>query len=149
MAEMQPDLETASQVLDRLLDRIAARTARVGVIGLGYVGLPLLLLFEESGFEVTGFDTDPAKVDTLSRGESYIRHIGIDRIQKAFQSRRATATTKFDGLTSCDAIIVCVPTPLGDHREPDLKYIRMTAEVIAENVRLGQLIVLESTTYPG
>jgi len=149
MAKMQPDLETAPQVLDRLLERIQARTAHVGVIRLGYVGLPLLLLFEESGFEVVGFDADPAKVDALTRGESYIRHIGVDRVQQSFGSRRASATTTFDALTSCDAVIVCVPTPLGNHREPDLKYIRMTAEAIAENLRLGQLIVLESTTYPG
>jgi len=149
MAKMQHDLETAPQVLDRLLERILARTAHVGVIGLGYVGLPLLLLFEESGFEVVGFDADPAKVDALTRGESYIRHIGVDRVQQSFGSRRASATTTFDALTSCDAVIVCVPTPLGNHREPDLKYIRMTAEAIAENLRLGQLIVLESTTYPG
>src|SRR6266545_7801838 len=128
MAKMQHDLETAPQVLDRLLERIQARTARVGIIGLGYVGLPLLLLFEESGFEVVGFDADPAKVDALTRGESYIRHIGVDRVQQSFGSRRASATTTFDALSSCDAVIVCVPTPLGNHREPDLKYIRMTAE---------------------
>jgi UDP-N-acetyl-D-glucosamine dehydrogenase len=139
----------APQVLDRLLERIRTRTARVGIIGLGYVGLPLLLLFEESGFEVLGFDTDPAKVDALGRGDSYIRHIPTGRIRKAFGSRRAAATTNFDSLTSCDAVIVCVPTPLGKYREPDLKYVRMTADVIAQNLRLGQLIVLESTTYPG
>lgn len=141
--------EIQTQALDRLLDRIQQRTARVGVIGLGYVGLPLLLLFEESGFEVTGFDVDPAKVDALTRGESYIRHIGADRVRKAFGSKRANATSNFEELTSCDAIMVCVPTPLGNHREPDLKYVRMTAEAIAENLRIGQLIVLESTTYPG
>jgi UDP-N-acetyl-D-glucosamine dehydrogenase len=143
------DQTTAPQVLDRLLERIRTRNARVGVIGLGYVGLPLLLLFEESGFEVLGFDTDPEKVDALGRGDSYIRHIEVSRVRNAFVSRRATATTNFDGLTSCDAVIVCVPTPLGKYREPDLKYVRMTAEAIAQNLRLGQLIVLESTTYPG
>ncbi|HEY8133598.1 MAG TPA: nucleotide sugar dehydrogenase [Thermoanaerobaculia bacterium] len=146
---MRSDVDLAPQVLDRLLERIRTRTARVGIIGLGYVGLPLLLLFEESGFEVVGFDTDPAKVDALNGGESYIRHIGVDRIRKSFTANRASATTNFEALTSCDAMIVCVPTPLGPHREPDLKYVRMTAEVIAENLRLGQLIVLESTTYPG
>src|SRR5215210_4715654 len=148
MTATRSDIE-APQVLDRLLERIRTRTARVGIIGLGYVGLPLLLLFEESGFEVIGFDTDPAKVDALSRGDSYIRHIEVDRVRKAFGSRRAIATTNFEGLTSCDAAIVCVPTPLGKYREPDLKYVRMTAEAIAQNLRLGQLIVLESTTYPG
>ncbi len=149
MTSVRTDVEATPQALSRLLERIHARTARVGVIGLGYVGLPLLLLFEESGFEVVGFDTDPAKVDALSRGESYIRHIGAERVKKALSANRASATTKFDALTSCDAVIVCVPTPLGNHRDPDMKYIRMTAEVIAENLRLGQLIVLESTTYPG
>jgi UDP-N-acetyl-D-glucosamine dehydrogenase len=139
----------SATVLDHLLSKISQRTARVGVIGLGYVGLPLLLLFEESGFEVVGFDTAPAKVDSLARGESYIRHIGADRIRKSFGSRRASATGKFEALTSCDAVVVCVPTPLGPHREPDLKYIRVTAEAIAENLRIGQLVVLESTTYPG
>jgi UDP-N-acetyl-D-glucosamine dehydrogenase len=148
MTSSRTDVE-APQALNRLLERIRTRTARVGIIGLGYVGLPLLLLFEESGFEVLGFDTDPAKVTTLSRGDSYIRHIEGNRVRSAFASRRATATTNFEGLTSCDAVIVCVPTPLGKYREPDLKYVRMTADSIAQNLRLGQLIVLESTTYPG
>ena len=143
------EIVTEHSVLDHLLSKIHNRSARVGVIGLGYVGLPLLLLFEENGFEVVGFDTDPAKIDALTRGESYIRHIGVDRVRKSFSAHRASATTKFEALTSCDAIVVCVPTPLGDHREPDLRYIRATAEVIAANLRLGQLVVLESTTYPG
>ena len=134
---------------DALIEKIRARTARVGVVGLGYVGLPLVLLFEEAGFHVIGFDVDEEKAAKLTRGESYIRHIGIDRIQKAFGDRRAEATTDFGRLGECDAIIVCVPTPLGDHREPDLKYIRITAETIARLLRPGQVVVLESTTYPG
>ena len=132
-----------------LLDAIRDRTARVGVIGLGYVGLPLVLLFEEAGFPVIGFDTDTTKTEMLNRGETYIRHIGRERIAKAFASERAVATTHFDRLGDCDAILICVPTPLGTHREPDLKYIRITAEEIALRLRPGQLIVLESTTYPG
>lgn len=135
--------------LDELLTRIQKRTARVGVIGLGYVGLPLVLLFEEAGFAVVGFDVDETKTEALKRGESYIRHLGQDRIAKSFRDGRATATTDFDELSSCDAVIVCVPTPLGAHREPDLKYVRMTAEAIAKSLRAGQLVVLESTTYPG
>jgi UDP-N-acetyl-D-glucosamine dehydrogenase len=134
---------------DALIESIRARTARVGVVGLGYVGLPLVLLFEEAGFRVIGFDVDEEKAAKLTRGESYIRHIGIDRIQKAFSERRAEATTDFGRLGECDAIIVCVPTPLGNHREPDLKYIRITAETIARLLRPGQVVVLESTTYPG
>jgi len=132
-----------------LLSKIADRSARVGVIGLGYVGLPLALLFEESGFAVTGFDVDPAKVAALGRGESYIRHIGRERVAKAFAGKRIVATSDFARLAECDAVLVCVPTPLGRHREPDLSYIRTTADEMARRVRPGQLVVLESTTYPG
>ena len=135
--------------LDSFLEKINARTLRVGVIGLGYVGLPLVLLFEENGFPVLGFDVDPQKAEMLNAGHTYIRHIGEERVGKAFRSDRVEATTDFDRLSDCDAIIICVPTPLGPHREPDLKYIRMTAEAIAERLHRGQLIVLESTTYPG
>jgi UDP-N-acetyl-D-glucosamine dehydrogenase len=137
------------QTLEGLLEAIRTRHARVGVIGLGYVGLPLVLLFEQEGFPVIGFDVDASKAAALNRGESYIKHIGVDRIRKAFDNDRVMATTNFDRLAECDAIIICVPTPLGTHREPDLKYIRMTAESITERLRPGQLIVLESTTYPG
>ncbi|PYQ27436.1 MAG: nucleotide sugar dehydrogenase [Acidobacteria bacterium] len=141
--------ETQAAVLDQFLEKLDARTLRVGVIGLGYVGLPLVLLFEENGFPVTGFDVDPQKAEMLNSGHTYIRHIGEERVAKAFSNDRAEATTNFDRLAACDAIIICVPTPLGAHREPDLKYIRMTAETIAKHLRRGQLIVLESTTYPG
>ena len=132
-----------------LLGRIAERTAVVGVIGLGYVGLPLALLFEESGFLVTGFDIDPAKPEALHRGESYIHHIGAERVSGAFSRGRIAATTDFDRLTACDAILICVPTPLGRHREPDLSFVRTTADEVARRLRRGQLVVLESTTYPG
>ncbi len=144
-------LETSvkSATTEQLISKIHQRTATVGVVGLGYVGLPLALLFAERDFPVLGFDVDPAKVDALSRGASYIRHIGVDRVANAFLEKKAKATDDFSRLSECDAIIVCVPTPLGDHREPDLKYIRITAEVIAKHLRRGQLIVLESTTYPG
>src|ERR1041385_5434555 len=106
-----------SSALEELLEKIDSRNAVVGVIGLGYVGLPVLLLFRESGFRVIGFDVDAAKADALMRGESYIRHIGVDRVRSSFTSGRAEATTDFDRLALCDAIIICVPTPLGDHRE--------------------------------
>jgi UDP-N-acetyl-D-glucosamine dehydrogenase len=132
-----------------LLSRISIRSARVGVIGLGYVGLPLALLFEESGFPVTGFDVDPAKPEALHRGESYIRHIGKERVGKAFARGRIEASTDFDRLAECDAILVCVPTPLGRHREPDLSFVRATGDEVARRLRPGQLVVLESTTYPG
>jgi UDP-N-acetyl-D-glucosamine dehydrogenase len=132
-----------------LLDRIRSRSAVVGIIGQGYVGLPLALVFEEAGFPVRGFDVDPAKVDALNRGESYIRHIGSGRLAAAVGRGRFCATTDFDRLRECDAILICVPTPLGRHREPDLSYVHNTARAIAARLRKGQLVVLESTTYPG
>jgi len=140
---------TESPMLDALLESIRTRSARIGVIGLGYVGLPLVLLFEEAGFPVLGFDNDTKKTEMLNRGETYIRHIGRERIAKAFARENVLATADFDRLADCDAIIICVPTPLGPHREPDLQYVRATAEEIALRLRPGQIIVLESTTYPG
>jgi len=134
---------------EELLARISARSAIVGVIGLGYVGLPLALVFEEGGFPVLGFDVDPKKPEALHRGESYIKHIGPERVAAAFARGRIAATTDFVRLAECDAILICVPTPLGKHREPDISYIQKTAEAIAAVARAGQLVVLESTTYPG
>jgi UDP-N-acetyl-D-glucosamine dehydrogenase len=138
-----------TEPLEKFLSLVQSRDARVGVIGLGYVGLPLVLLFAEAGFAVTGFDVDPKKIEFLGRGESYIRHISSDRIRKAFGNSRVEATTDFSRIAACDAVIICVPTPLGTHREPDLTYVRSTAESIAPRLRHGQLVVLESTTYPG
>jgi UDP-N-acetyl-D-glucosamine dehydrogenase len=132
-----------------LMERIQTRTARVGVIGQGYVGLPLALVFREAGFPVIGFDVDPAKVEALRRGESYIKHIGPERVLASVQSGRFEATTDYDKLVGCDAIVICVPTPLGEHREPDNSYIHSTAREIAKRLRKGQLVILESTTYPG
>jgi UDP-N-acetyl-D-glucosamine dehydrogenase len=136
-------------MLKTLLDRIESKHAVVGVVGLGYVGLPLVLLFEEAGFPVIGFDIDPAKPEALRKGESYIRHIGAQRVAKAFSNGRITATTDFGRLAECDAVLICVPTPLGRHREPDLSFIRSTVCELAKTLRPGQLVVLESTTYPG
>lgn len=136
-------------MLKTLLNRIKSKHAVVGVVGLGYVGLPLALLFEEVGFPVIGFDIDPAKPEALRKGESYIRHIGAERVAKAFSNGRITATTDFGRLAECDAVLICVPTPLGRHREPDLSFIRSTVCELAKTLRPGQLIVLESTTYPG
>jgi UDP-N-acetyl-D-glucosamine dehydrogenase len=140
---IQPDL------LETFLERVAAREAVVGVVGLGYVGLPLVLIYEEAGFPVIGFDVDAEKARRLTAGDSYIRHIGPERVRKAFVGGKARAVSDFSAMSECDAIIVCVPTPLGSHREPDLRYIRITAETIAKHLRKGQLVVLESTTYPG
>jgi UDP-N-acetyl-D-glucosamine dehydrogenase len=135
--------------MNTLHEKISSRTARVGVIGQGYVGLPLALVFAEAGFPVTGFDVDPAKVAALGRGESYIKHIGAERVKRAVGSGKFHATVDLDGLRECDAILICVPTPLGLHREPDNSYIHRTAEEIVRRLRPGQLVVLESTTYPG
>jgi UDP-N-acetyl-D-glucosamine dehydrogenase len=137
---------------DRISDwkrRIAAREATIGIIGQGYVGLPLAIVFQEAGFTVTGFDLDPSKVEALNAGRSYIKHIGTERVAKAVASGKFSATTDFERLRRCDAIIICVPTPLGRHREPDMSYIHSTGEQIAARLRDGHLIVLESTTYPG
>lgn len=134
---------------ETLLSRISSREAVIGVIGLGYVGLPLALLFEESGFPVIGFDVDAKKPEALSRGESYIKHIGPERVAAAFAGGKIRATTDFDLLRDCHAVIICVPTPLGKHREPDISYIQKTADAIAERIQLGQVVILESTTYPG
>jgi UDP-N-acetyl-D-glucosamine dehydrogenase len=132
-----------------LRDRIRDRSAHVGVIGQGYVGLPLALVFREAGFTVTGFDVDPRKVSAISAGGSPIQHIGPERVLAAVRSGRYVATTDFDGLGRCDAILVCVPTPLGPHREPDNSFIHATARAILPRLRRGQLVVVESTTYPG
>jgi UDP-N-acetyl-D-glucosamine dehydrogenase len=131
-----------------LCTRIAARSARVGVIGMGYVGLPLALLFSDEGFPVTGFDIDAKKVSSLNKGESYIAHLPATEIQSA-QRRGFSATADFADLRVMDAIIICVPTPLDEHNQPDLSYVTRTAEAIAPHLRRGQLVVLESTTYPG
>jgi UDP-N-acetyl-D-glucosamine dehydrogenase len=135
--------------LSSLLSKIQARTARVGIIGQGYVGLPLGLVFAEAGLPVLGLDVDPAKIDALRRGASYIKHIGPERVRRAIDSGRYQVTTDFHLLPTCDAIVICVPTPLGQHREPDNSYIHSTAREIARRLRRDQLVVLESTTYPG
>jgi len=128
--------------------KLENRTARIGVIGLGYVGLPLALLFSEEGFPVTGFDIDPAKVETLNNAGSYIVRITPEEIRSA-QRSGFTATADYSQIARMDAILICVPTPLNDYHEPDLSFVTETAQAIAPHLREGQLIVLESTTYPG
>ncbi len=142
-------VELVQDSLNPLLSKLEAKTADVGVIGLGYVGLPLALLFGRKGFRVTGFDIDPDKVEKLERGESYIHHIGGGAISGMMREKRFAPTADFARLREMDAIVICVPTPLDAHREPDLTYIRNTAESISAHLRRGQLVVLESTTYPG
>ena len=132
-----------------LLNRIRSRQALIGIIGQGYVGLPLALVFAEAGFPVIGLDLDDVKVSALNRGESYIKHIGADRVAAAIASGRFRASTDFDELKACDAVLICVPTPLGRHREPDLSFVLDSSKAVAKRLRRGQLVVLESTTYPG
>jgi UDP-N-acetyl-D-glucosamine dehydrogenase len=121
----------------------------IGITGLGYVGLPLALRFAESGAKVLGFDIDPQKIELLGAGESYIRHIGAERIASAVKGGTFAATTEFSRVAECDAVLICVPTPLTRNREPDLSYVLGTAKLIGPHLRRGALVCLESTTYPG
>ena len=139
----------AINALDELQIKVNDKTAQVGVVGLGYVGLPLALGFARKGFRTTGFDIDPAKVGKLQRGETYIGHIAGALIAEEVKKARFLPTADYARVKEMDAIIICVPTPLNEHRDPDLSYIRNTAEAISACLRPGQLVVLESTTYPG
>src|SRR5882724_11485686 len=133
-----------------LLDKILAKNAVVGICGLGYVGLPLALTFGEKGFPVIGFDIDRRKVDAIEQGHSYIKHIASDRIARATKAEKPfSATLDFRKAAQADALIMCVPTPLNANREPDMTYIENTARAIGPYLRSGQLVVLESSTYPG
>jgi UDP-N-acetyl-D-glucosamine dehydrogenase len=132
-----------------LRQRFELRTATVGVIGMGYVGLPLSLAAGSAGFQVLGFDIDPQKVELLDAGRSPLAHIGHDRVAELRASGQFEATADFSRLGEPDAILICVPTPLGRHREPDLSFVEDTCRTIARHLRPGQLVVLESTTWPG
>jgi len=131
-----------------LRTRIQDKTAVVGVIGLGYVGLPLLATFHRAGFATLGFDVDPAKITELMAGRNYLKHLGDELTRDLLTGPKFEATTDLKRLGECDAIISCVPTPLGKHLEPDLSYVAKSADDIAATLRPGQLVVLESTTYP-
>lgn len=142
-------IDSSASVADQLCERIIRKEAKVGIVGLGYVGLPLALAFSEKGFSTTGFDVDATKVASLHNGVSYIGHLAGDVIAKQIQQNLFHPTHDFAKLREMDAIIICVPTPLNIHREPDLTYIQETAEAISGVLRAGQLVILESTTYPG
>jgi UDP-N-acetyl-D-glucosamine dehydrogenase len=146
---MTVGLAIATSLAEELAVRIEKRTARVAVVGLGYVGLPLAETFAWGGYPVLGFDIDPDKIGKLSRGESYIGHICPERVSELLASGRFEASCDPVRFVEADAIIICVPTPLGEAREPDLSYIIRTAETLRPHLRAGQLVVLESTTYPG
>ncbi|MGH9716960.1 MAG: nucleotide sugar dehydrogenase [Candidatus Acidiferrales bacterium] len=127
----------------------AGKGVKIGIIGCGYVGLPLALRFADVGQRVTGFDLDKTKVDKLNAGQSYIQHIPEEKIREHVQAKRFDATNDFVRLRDMDAILICVPTPLDERREPDLSYVEQTAKAIAPHLQRKQLVVLESTTYPG
>ncbi|MEW6410733.1 MAG: nucleotide sugar dehydrogenase [Nitrospirota bacterium] len=135
--------------MEDLTSKIKQKKIKVGIIGLGYVGLPLTLRFCEESFSVTGFDIDKAKVESLNRGESYIRHIPSDVISNFLKQGFFEATTDFNRLSDMDCILICVPTPLNEKKEPEMRFIIDTARQIANTLRKGQFISLESTTYPG
>ena len=132
-----------------LLAALKAREAKLGVIGLGYVGLPLSLTAAIAGFRVLGFDINEPRVVALNRGEGVFKHIPAQTLREAIDEGRFEATADFGRLSEPDAILICVPTPLTRHREPDLSFVVKTARAIALHLRPGQLVVLESTTYPG
>jgi UDP-N-acetyl-D-glucosamine dehydrogenase len=136
-------------VKQQISDRIKNKQARVGVVGLGYVGLPLVVEFAHSGFQAIGFEVDEHKAAQINAGSSYIGDVESALVKSLVDSKRLQATTDFDHLKDCDAVIICVPTPLRKTKEPDVSYILAAAEQIKQRLHQGQLIILESTTYPG
>jgi UDP-N-acetyl-D-glucosamine dehydrogenase len=135
--------------IETLLARVKKRDFQIGIIGLGYVGLPLGLAFAEAGFPVLGFDIDVTKVETLTTGDCYIEHMDSARVRKAIEGGFLAATSDFERLGEPDALLICVPTPLDRHREPNLSYVESTTREISKRLRRDQLVILESTTYPG
>ncbi len=141
--------EQLTNTADILSNNIAEKTATIGVVGMGYVGLPLAVAVFEEGYPVIGFDVDPTKIEALQTGTPYLKHLGDDFAKAMAESSRFVATDSIDALADADIISLCVPTPLGKHNEPDLSYVLESTRSIAKILRKGQLIVLESTTYPG
>jgi UDP-N-acetyl-D-glucosamine dehydrogenase len=138
-----------TELAERLEKTFRSGDGRIGTIGLGYVGLPLSVEFASAGLRVTGFDVSAEKVAAVNRGESYIRDVTSERVRALVSERRLDASADFDGLAGCDAIVICVPTPLSKTKDPDLTMVVEAARSIADRLRPGQLVVLESTTYPG
>jgi len=138
-----------SELARRLEDKLRTGEAHLGTLGLGYVGLPLSVEFATGGLRVTGFDLSPEKVAAVNRGESYIKDVPSDRLKALVDAKKLDASNDFDRLAECDAVIICVPTPLGKTKDPDLTMVVDAAKAIAERLKPGQLVVLESTTYPG
>ena len=132
-----------------LLQKIESKKAIIGIVGLGYVGLPLMMEFVEQGFMTIGFDVDDTKVGSLNNGKSYIKHISDERVATVVDSKLFSASADFTRIKEVDCILICVPTPLTRYREPDLSFIKNTSETLAAHLRKGQLVVLESSTFPG
>ncbi len=132
-----------------LLEKIRNKTARIGVVGLGYVGLPLVQAVHDAGFSVIGFDVDQSKIDLLDQGQSYLKHLGDGLVEKLARSDRFVASADGGVLVDADVVILCVPTPIDDRREPDLSFVAGSCELVGKVLRSGQLVILESTTYPG
>ncbi len=132
-----------------ILKKIKEKKAEIGIIGLGYVGLPLAIEFCRAGTHVIGLDLDPEKIDLLSQGKSYIKHIPNEDINQLIQGEKFKGSTEHSLISQLDCILICVPTPLNKNREPDMSYVISTAQKISPHIRENQLIVLESTTFPG
>ncbi len=141
--------DARSETAERLIDAFLARGATVAVVGMGYVGLPMTRAFHDAGFRVLGFDIDAAKIDKLARGEAYLKHLGEGLFRELASSARFDATSDATRLGEAEAIVLCVPTPLDDNREPDLRYVRDSTQLAARALRAGQVVVLTSTSYPG
>jgi UDP-N-acetyl-D-glucosamine dehydrogenase len=140
---------TPNNTAQQTLEAVQNKTAKVGILGLGYVGLPLIQAFTRAGFDCIGFDVDQSKIDSLTAGKSYIEHIPDDWIKSWIDEKKLFPTANKEDLKGADALLICVPTPLSDSRDPDLTYVESTTDTIASILRPGQLVVLESTTYPG
>ena len=145
MTSLYPNVNHQSE----LLEKLRSREALIGIVGLGYVGLPLCLTYAEVGYRVLGLDIDEAKVDAINQGMSYINHIDGERVVQAMQQQKLEATTDFARAAEADTLILCVPTPLNQYREPDLSFITSTMTSLLPYLREGQVLSLESTTYPG
>ena len=137
-----------SSISEKLINKISSKDAKIGIIGMGYVGIPLGLEFANQGFTVLGFDKDEKRVEDINAGNKVMKHIKQEDMQN-FIARKGRATTKFSKLADMNCLIICVPTPLDIHEQPDMNYVKAASNKISKNMRKGQLIILESTTYPG
>ena len=138
-----------SRLTDKLEKKIKNKKARIGIIGMGYVGIPIGLGFAGKGFSVTGFDNDSARIKDINAGKQAMKHIPAKSMKEFVKKNKGSATNKFSKLSDMDCVIICVPTPLDEHEQPDMSYVSDASGEIGKNLKKGQLIILESTTYPG